>query len=326
MAFVQGEWKGINLWSDDLTSEQSWRGIFWLPKQPDETREGFLTYVPDSGVTVKLVSGFDDRTRTSTSPTGYIVTPGPGRFSLIHGTVEGSLPVTLVDCQDIHKQLGWPGDGIQKHDLSAARLLTGVHLSGADKAVFSGVAVELENLTEWDRHDEATIFCDTSDDSPRGENWRVHINPMLPLVATWGDLTVELVRRYRQPKFDVLRDRLDIAASTFSYLRITAMSPKPMDAWFQITKAFQDLITLAMDAPCALLSESLIPSTTLLDNENVQDRMVDVFGKHILRGERDFAGIKTDVRCSRSAQKASTSTTSSPTGFVYMSTSGQPAT
>jgi hypothetical protein len=280
------------LTSDDLTSGQSWRGTFWLADKPDETQEGFLAYEPDAGVTLRFVSGFDDRIKTATSPTGYVVTRGSGRFPLIHGAVEGSLAVTLVDCRDTHHHTGWTMDNIRNQDISALRVLTGVILSEADAAVFSGLAIELENLTEWDRHDEMTIFVDPSEESPRRENWRVHVKPMPPLSATVGDLTIELVRKYRQPSFDVRRDRLDTTTTTFSYLDITAGTPKSMDEWFEITKAFQDLITLAMDAPCALLSESLTPSAALLNDESAHAReVIDIFGEHILKGERGTEGV-----------------------------------
>lgn len=168
-----------------------------------------------------------------------------------------------------------------------------MNLGHRDAAAFSGLAVELENLTEWDRHDEMTIFIDHSEESPHRENWRVHVEPMPPLTATVGDLTIEIVRQYRQPRFDVSRDRLDTTATTFSYLRLTSLSAKPMDEWFEIEKAFQDLITLAMDAPCALLSEPLIPSTALLEDETAQARdVIDILGEHILRGERGTEGMK----------------------------------
>jgi hypothetical protein len=46
-------------------------------------------------------------------------------------------------------------------------VLTGVILKDSDAAVFSEIAVELENLTQWDRHDGGTIFFDPSEESPR---------------------------------------------------------------------------------------------------------------------------------------------------------------
>jgi hypothetical protein len=277
--------------SDDLTIEQSWRGSFWLPDKPDEPQQGFLTYTPD-GVTLRLVAGFDDRRRVSTSTTGYVVTKGPGRFPVILGAVGSGKPVTLVDCRVTHSQLSGFMDGVRDQDISAARVLTGVTLKDPDAAVFSELAIELENLTEWDRHDEVTIFVDPSEESPRRENWRVHVEPLKPLSATVGELTIELVRQYRQPRFDVLRDRLDTTATAFSYLNIRSSTPKSMMEWFEVTKAFQDLVTLAMDAPCALLSESLTPSEELLADKSAHaHHTIDVFGEHILRGERDAEGV-----------------------------------
>ena len=47
-----------------------------------------------------------------------------------------------------------------------------------------------------------------------------------------------------------------------------------------------------MDAPCALLSETLTPAEELLADESARSRStVDVFGEHILVGERDTEGV-----------------------------------
>ncbi len=268
--------------SDDLTIEQSWRGNFWLADKPDEPQQGFLTYTPDDGVTLRLVAGFDDRQRVSTSTTGYVVTKGPGRFPVILGAVGSGKPVTLVDCRVTHSELSGFVDEVRDQDISAEQVLTNVTLKDPDAAVFSELAIELENLTEWDRHDEVTIFVDPSEESPRRENWRVHVEPLKPLSATVGELTIELVRQYRQPRFDVLRDRHDTTATAFSYLNIRSSTPKSMMEWFEVTKTFQDLLTLAMDAPCALLSELLAPSEELLADESAHARhAIDVFGEHI---------------------------------------------
>ena len=136
--------------------------------------------------------------------------------------------------------------------------------------------------------------CRSSEDSPtEGELEGSGVDPLVkPLSVTVGELTVELVRRYREPKFNVRRDRLEITATTFSYLNVRSSQPKSMMEWFEVTKALQDLLTLAMDAPCALLSESLTPSEELLTDESAHTRRtVDVFGEHILVGERDTEGV-----------------------------------
>jgi ApeA-like protein len=253
-----------NPMNDDLTAEQTWRGNFWLPDNPDIAQQGFLTYDPQDGVMLSLVGGFDDRKRTPTSPTGYVVTNGPGRFAVIHGAVGSGSPVTLVDCRTARWQLSDLMDKFRDHDITAARVLTGVLLKDPDAAVFSELVIELENLTEWDRHDEVTIYVDPSEDSPQRKYWRIHVEPLKPLSIKVGELTVELVRRYREPKFRVRRDRLDTTATTFSYFNVRTSQPKSMMEWFEVTKALQDLLTLAMDAPCALLSESLTPSTAVV--------------------------------------------------------------
>ena len=221
-----------------------------------------------------------------------MVQKGSGRFAVIHGAVGAGKPVTLVDCRATNWLKSGSNLDIRDQDITVAFALMGVLLKEPDAAVFSELAIELENLTEWDRHDEVTIFIDPSEDSPRGESWRVHVDPLKPLSVTVGELTIELVRRYREPQFHVRRDRLDTTATTFSYLNVRSSRSKSMMDWFEVTKTLQDLLTLAMDAPCALLSETLTPSDALLADESAHARSsIDVFGKHILAGERGTEGV-----------------------------------
>jgi hypothetical protein len=278
--------------SDDLTIEQRWRGNFWLPDTPDNTQPGFLTYNPADGVTLSLVGGFDVRKRTRTSPTGFTIEQGSGRFAVIHGAVASGVPVTLVDCRSTHCQLSHVMDEVRDQDITAPWLLKGVLLKDPDAALFSELAIELENLTEWDHHDEVTIHGSGSHSSPQTTNWKVEIDHPKQLIVTVGELTVELVRRCREPNFHTRRERLDATATMFSYFNVRSATPQTMTEWFEVTKSLQDLLTLAMDAPCALLSESLTPSEELLEDETAHARCtIDLFAEHILTGERDAEGI-----------------------------------
>lgn len=279
---------------DDLTIEQSWRGNFWLPATPDNTQPGFLTYTPTDGVTLSLVGGFDDRRKTRTSPTGFTIEQGSGRFAVIHGAVGSGVPVTLADCRSATWKMTGAMDEVRGHDITAAHILMGVLLDDPDAALFSELAIELENLTEWDHHDEVTIHGDVSHSTPQETKWKVEIDAPKLLTVSVGELTVELVRRTRQPDFHIRRERLDTTAAMFSYFNIRSARPKSMTEWFEVTKALQDLLTLAMDAPCALLSESLTPSQELLADEKAHTRStIDLFAKHILTGDREADGVST---------------------------------
>jgi ApeA N-terminal domain 1 len=262
-------------------------------RQPGSAQHGFLHYEPQDGVTLSLVGGFDDRTWTKTSLTGYRGQLGPGRFPVIHGVVGNGVPVTIVDCRTADYVRSGFSDEVRDHDITAAWVMTGVLLNEPDAPVFSELAVELENLTEWDRHDEITLYIGPIQDGGQREKSRIEVEHLEPLKVTVNDLTVELIRRYSDPTFKVRRDRLDTTATTFSYLRVSSTRPKSITDWFEVTKALQDLLTLAMDAPCALLSESLTPSSDLLADESARaGHTVDVFGQHILMGDRDASGIQ----------------------------------
>jgi hypothetical protein len=154
------------------------------------------------------------------------------------------------------------------------------------------LTIELENLTEWDHRNDVVFHFEEAPESPRGQKWQVRVDPVEPLTVAVGDLTVELARGYLKPDFDVRRDRLEAATAACSHLNVRSAQPKSMEEWFEITKAFQDLLTLGMDAPCALLSETLTPSDALLTDEAAAARSaVEVCGEHIVVGEPDLSGV-----------------------------------
>ena len=75
------------------------------------------------------------------------------------------------------------------HRTSLSRLLTGLNLKHDEARIFSEIAVELENLTEWHRHGGVTIFFDHSEDSPRRQNWRIQVEPQERLAIDAGEIT-----------------------------------------------------------------------------------------------------------------------------------------
>lgn len=84
--------------TDDLTAEQTWRGAFWLPDQPDREQRGVLTYDQKDGVILSLLGRFADGRWVRPGPGGFATRAGSGRFPVMHGRVR-STPVSLYDCR-----------------------------------------------------------------------------------------------------------------------------------------------------------------------------------------------------------------------------------
>lgn len=254
----------------DLSTEQSWRGRFWLPGQPDREQRGVLTYDPYQGITLSLVGGFDDGRWKQLSPGAYAMREGSGQFLVIHGRV-GAKPVSLLDCRvSASRSSGFFQPDEQ--EVRIGRTLMGVFLGDPDAEAFSELTIELENLTRWDHREDIMFHLDRDPSLPQGAKWKVAVDPVEPLTVTVDDLTIELGRRYVTPSGDVRRDGLDVSTFVASYLTIKSSQPKSITQWGESAKQFQDLLTLAMDGPCAVLSETLTPSEALRNDDKAEAR------------------------------------------------------
>jgi hypothetical protein len=116
-----------------------------------------------------------------------------------------------------------------EQEITAARMLKGVFLDDPDAESFSELTLELENLTRWDRREDVMTYTTEDDSLPLGVAWKVTVDPVDPLVASVGDLTIELARRYSRPWGEMRRDGLDASSFVASYLVIKSALPKWRD-------------------------------------------------------------------------------------------------
>lgn len=255
-----------------LAFEATWRGQFWLPGQSGQgDRQGLLTYKPEAGITLSLIGGFDDGSTARLSCGAVALREGSGRFAVIHG-VAGGKPVTLLDCLVTRSKSRGFLPQVEEQEIHAEDALMGVVLDDADARAFCGLTIELENLTAWDPREDIMVHIDRNPEVNHGRRWQVAVDPVEPLTVTVDDLTIELGRRYALPSSDMQRDGLDVSTFTASYLTITSPEPRSIAEWDEIAKVFQDLLTLAIDSPCAVLSETLAPSDALRNDQAARAR------------------------------------------------------
>jgi hypothetical protein len=276
--------------TDNLAVEQTWRGPFWLPDEADSEQRGVLTYDPDRGVTLSLVGGFAEYRQVESSGANQQIHERRQRFPVIHGRI-GSTPVSLLDCRIRRsRSSGWMPD---EQEITAARMLKGVFLDDPDAESFSELTLELENLTRWDRREDVMTYTTEDDSVPLGVAWKVTVDPVDPLVASVGDLTIELARRYSRPWGEMRRDGLDASSFVASYLVIKSALPKSIAQWGEVAKQFQDLVTFAMDTPCAVISEALTPSAELRANDPAEARSeIALYSRHINAPEPEESAVE----------------------------------
>ena len=277
-----------------LSTEGTWRGRFWLPGDPSQDQSGILTYSPHmGGLRLTLIGGFDDAVWLPTgSGSTKALSQRTTQWPVIHGIV-GREPVTLLDCLATRSKSSISDREVSEQEIRVSEALIGVLLKAPDANVFSGVTIELENLTAWDNRSEVVLEIERREDIPRNARWRIAVDPVDQRTANFGDLTIELGRWYRMPSHDVRRSRLEASTFAVSQFTLRSSAPKSADEWVRKAHICQDLITLAMDAPCAVLKQTLRPSDELrADQESAARREIAVYANHVVKGDPDAPGVQ----------------------------------
>jgi hypothetical protein len=147
-------------------------------------------------------------------------------------------------------------------------------------------------LTEWDYRPDVVFEIEQHENSPRTARWNIAVEQVEPRTVQVGDLTVKLQRWYRLPSHDVRRGRLEAATFAVSHFTSRSTEPKSVDEWIETAGILQDLITLAVDAPCAVLKEELEPTEELkADQDSAARDNVEVYARHVVNGDPDAAGV-----------------------------------
>jgi hypothetical protein len=145
-----GKWVAVAGQSEEhaSVSETRWKGNWWLPEDPDDTKPGTLHYGDDGRLRLELIGGFSIEVQTPIA-NGFAVSLRDPSFPVIHGMC-GSERFTLLETHAVHSSGGYFGD-ISDQTLTALRGLRGIHVPNAQEPVFDSAEVQLEYLLGWAR-------------------------------------------------------------------------------------------------------------------------------------------------------------------------------
>lgn len=212
-----------------------YEGLFWECEKPDQKVVGLVRFSPLDGITLKIFgsfTGFDESFSPATPP-----------VKRIHGIANRAF-MTLVGCQSLNTHIESPG--IAREEYRANCILSGAHFASDDELKFDEVCASYDQLPRWAHRSGFEIRFETltpglADISKIDVGYNVHPEEIehvddleLKLALTWsteGD---------RLTKFSISQE-------THLCLKYPAM--RGLDDILTDTNGFQDLITLAADAP-----------------------------------------------------------------------------
>jgi ApeA N-terminal domain 1 len=274
--------------------DRTLEGYWWLAGQEDNKIPGILTY-DGTEVSLRLLGAFTYDVEQSP---GVSMVETTQKAPLILGAADGEA-VTLVDCRQRSLSARWGMTEDRRQTFDARLMLVGIWLDQPREEYFDKILVGVDHLLAWSRQSGLELRADFDESIghwSRSVKWD---GTDEPLTAHVGDAMIEL--RLRCATKGVTRaDRTENALVEHAALVVTLPELRSADAQIeQWTKAFQDLLTLAMDTPCGLQDITLVrtnppvdPSETeTRESERVRPVEVDVYFAPLYRAKPDAEAV-----------------------------------
>lgn len=252
------------LWchSDSVTA-RSYAGYWWVGGDSEHRQPGILQLTPGKWPSLNLIGGFDLRVvRPSPAGGGTVAfNDEERRVPTINGLC-GQLEISLLDCRSTSAEHSlWPAGPPHRQTLEASQALIGAHVGGKDAPIFRACILRVENFHNLLQAGEISIVTNEQ----RSSEYRVALSAEEIYNVEFGTLSISVI-----PWSAVSSDtgvRSTFAESQVGVeLRVEAAEVRSYDDFGQIRNSLLDLVTLASDRRCGVISEELI----LAEKENVR--------------------------------------------------------
>jgi hypothetical protein len=268
-----------------LSEPAEWKGYFWPVEDQDQARPGVLSYTPDKGLQLDLIGGFNDAGWIpNPSGAGQVLRPATREWDAVYGVAAG-MPITLLDCGSLAGSGSGFGNELYEQKIHVMLALVGIHLPDETSASFNEIEIWVENLTLWAADTDINL-APWLGQTPR--RWQISVEQTDPRIAHLDRMRVELRRGHVLVNSDHRRSHRNVATREISSISFRSKQPRPLKDWIEMVGVTQDLITLAIDKPCAVLGQTLSPTDEAKDNPASSTRSeVRVYTKELIAAQPD---------------------------------------
>jgi hypothetical protein len=239
-----------------MAADRQWRWHWWLPGREEESVPGTLVQRANDGdIALLLIGGFNVEVLTPLSE-HHAAVSFQHAWPMIHGACAGER-FTLLQCLARHTSGGLWGN-VSEQDVSALRVLRGIHLTDPDEAVFDSATLAVEYLLGWTRKTTLNATVELNEWKWTGHQ-TVTTTPADDLTACHDGLDYILSVVFNQFRVDdrPRTNERSIASREWAELRIASPEPVGFTALDSTTKAVTDLMTLVAHAPAGVIRETL---------------------------------------------------------------------
>ena len=242
-------------------------GAWWLPNVPERRVGGILTVQASGNCELQLTGSLladpfwvhskDDGEPPEEASQVVHGEAGEEEFTLLHPSVIG-------------------GFGDRPQQVTPRAVLRGIHLSSVDQRLFSGIELEVDNLTAWSSISGFKSTMNTKAMTGESNDFWVKYELARPAAESvkkgvLHGFEVELEWRSTfSPQVVATHGGRQLKASELVKAKIQSHGPVAWDQFLNVSKSFQDLLTFATRHPCAVRSCHLIVSAEGGGQERVE--------------------------------------------------------
>ena len=235
-----------------MIKEFEYKGIWWLPDNPEKRISGTLRFTPNEGAILDLIGSFKDIKNINKTLEPEIVL----------GISSNGKNITLYKC--IEKKLSISSPGFQTSLFYANFVFIGVHFQKSEDIRFKSISVHCLHLDEW-------VNISGFDIKPLGEEKEIIIKYKLPesFQADIGDgLKILINIQVTGPSLAFVQKEAAIKQET--EIEIETSEDKSFEDCIKVIRQIQNFLTLGITEPAYPLA---ITGLTEVNKEMVEGKI-----------------------------------------------------
>ena len=228
-----------------------YKGIWWLPDNPEEQIRGTLKFSPNEGAILDLDGAFNSHKNLEEMQ----------NFPIILGvTVEGK-EITLINCSETKCSTYTPGMKISS--FYSRLVFKGIHFKKLEDIRFKNIFVHYSHLDDWVGISGFGISYGSQDN----DEVVVKYKPQKPIEARVEDYKVSIVIKNTYPTHTIVQKEASIKQTT--YIKIEPPEEKPFGEYWNIMHNIKNFLSLGVRE---LVYPLTIEGTTEKNKQLIKDK------------------------------------------------------
>jgi hypothetical protein len=217
-----------------------YKGIFWLPSNPEDLKPGILKFTPEEGANLELIGG---RFPQDVERFHELI-----KEKIVLGVISKGTPVTLFNCLEIKFGSGFSSENPSYWSsvMKATVVFMGAHFSSEEEIKFKSISTRYLFLDDWlnlkllnvERENEETITI------------KVPFSQQEILLYSDNELkiTASIIPELRFTYFHPTRPK-SVEAVQPAYINLETKEPKNLECLLSYGRIVQHFLTLAAGKP-----------------------------------------------------------------------------